>query len=482
MKRAESAERKASRHEREAKELAWRERELARPLSKSYLWYLFLIISLAYITDEVASIINIQFQSNIVREFFVSGLGYEYTKGLTLYQTLGMLCSIPLILIFVYKPLSDRLGRKPFLIVNTLFIAVALLIVYLSNNIAVFMIGSTLIAFFTAHDIHVVYILESAPKEKRATFYYLSKGLAVLGTEMIPLSRYLIMGNASEKWHLVYLVPAIFGFIASLIALLSARESQTFLRHRIAYLESSDEERADKSKDEKESQGGLFEAIKFSFRHKQMKNLLIASAFFLIAAVATSTYQTIMKESALMSEEQVTYAFWLYPIGNAICTIPTGYLADRLGRKKGVQLLSIVAIFSYGLFFYGSVSGLTPLRMGLLAGLFVGSYWSAADILTSIMISESAPTNLRSSCLSVEGLFFTVASGSGSLIVAGIQLLLPSPHYLGLLYFLLTIPSVFISLVLVNKNVGETKGLDMDAVNGDEWDDKDDLPARTPTK
>ena len=47
---------------REAKELIRREKQLGARSSKFYLIYLFMILSLIYITDEMASTISIQFQ------------------------------------------------------------------------------------------------------------------------------------------------------------------------------------------------------------------------------------------------------------------------------------------------------------------------------------------------------------------------------------------------------------------------------------
>ncbi len=54
---------------REAKELIRREKQLDARSNKFYLIYLFMILSLIYITDEIASTISIQFQANIVTEF-----------------------------------------------------------------------------------------------------------------------------------------------------------------------------------------------------------------------------------------------------------------------------------------------------------------------------------------------------------------------------------------------------------------------------
>jgi MFS family permease len=471
MKKEETAEHRRKRHEREQKELIRRKKDLARPLPKLYLYYLFLIVSLAYITDEVASNITYQFQSNIVNEFFVTDMQMNYGPGLSLYQMISFVASIPLLLVIVYKPLADRLGRKPFLVFNTLMMAAGLLIIYLSKDIVVFMIGSTLITFFVTHDVHVIYILETAPEKKRAVIYSLSKGIAVLGTLMIPLLRQLLMQSDSSRWHLVFLVPALFGSAVSFLALLTARESTTFLHHRIAYLEKSDEQREKEAELDrtKNSQGGIKAGLTFSFHHKQLRNLLLVCFFFLIPSVATSTYQTVMTKSALMNEEQITQALYLYPVGNAVFTVLMGFISDRWGRKPSALSMTAAALISYALFFTGTMVAFPPMLMGFCAGSFVGAYWSAGDTMDSIMIGESAPTNLRSSCATVEAIVFFVGGLIGQGLTMIGQLFVPE-KYLGLLYLLLVLPAMVTALILLWKNVGETKGIDLDKVTGAEWD------------
>lgn len=75
---------------RESRELARREKQLDARSNKYYLVYLFMILALIYITDEIASTISIQFQTNIVTEFFVQNMGMEYGEGLSLFSGLGL--------------------------------------------------------------------------------------------------------------------------------------------------------------------------------------------------------------------------------------------------------------------------------------------------------------------------------------------------------------------------------------------------------
>ena len=204
---------------REAKELARREKQLQARGSRFYLPYLFMVLSLIYIVDEVASTISIQFQSNIINEFFVQNMGMEYGEGLSLSSALGFITYPVTLLIVFYRPLADRFGRKPFLVINTFVMGLGLFLVYLSDNIYIYMLGSSLMGFMVSHDMQCVYILECSSEKKRARNYALIKAVAILGTLLIPLLRETLMQNKSERWHLVYLVPAILGFVLSLVAL-----------------------------------------------------------------------------------------------------------------------------------------------------------------------------------------------------------------------------------------------------------------------
>ena len=205
-------------------------------------------------------------QTNIVQEFFVQNMGMEYGEGLSLLSALGFITYPVTALIVLYRPLADKFGRKPFLIVNTLCMATGLFIVYLSKNIYVYMIGSTLMGFMVSHDMQCVYILECSDEKTRARNYAIVKAVAILGTLLVPLLRDTLMKNVSERWHLVYLVPAIVGFCMALFALLFAKETTTFLVKRIAYLKTTEEERQQQTKEQKEanSQGGIINAIKFA--------------------------------------------------------------------------------------------------------------------------------------------------------------------------------------------------------------------------
>jgi Arabinose efflux permease len=432
-----------------------------------------MVLSLIYIVDEVASTISIQFQSNIINEFFVQNMGMEYGEGLSLSSALGFITYPVTLLIVFYRPLADRFGRKPFLVINTFVMGLGLFLVYLSDNIYIYMLGSSLMGFMVSHDMQCVYILECSSEKKRARNYALIKAVAILGTLLIPLLRETLMQNKSERWHLVYLVPAILGFVLSLVALLFARETDTFLVNRVKYLKTPMEDREKQSNEEKSgnAQGGIIHAVRFAFRHRQLRFLMLACCFYYSASLATATYNTVMKESALMTEGAITMALYLYPIGNALMTFTAGLVSDRFGRKTTIIAMSCSAVMCYSLFITGAMLGWTPLLTGFAIGGFMGSYWGAGDTIGGIMFSESAPTNLRSSVTVINTLLNGIIGGLATIVTIILLPLIPKETF-GYMYLGLTIPGLIGAIFIIWKYVGETRGLDLKKVTGAEWDKK----------
>ena len=456
---------------REARELVRREKQLRARSGQYYMVYLFMVLSLIYIVDEIASTISIQFQSNIINEFFVQNMGMEYGEGLSLFSALGFITYPVTLLIVFYRPLADRFGRKPFLIINTFVMGLGLFLVYLSDNIYVYMIGGSLMGFMVSHDMQCVYILECSNEKNRARNYALIKAVAILGTLLIPLLRETLMQNQSGRWHLVYLVPAILGFLLSFIALLFAKETDTFFVYRFRYLKTPLEEREKQSAQEKNSnaQGGIVNAVKFAFKHRQLRFLMLACCFYYSASLATATYNTVMKESAGMTEEAITMALYLYPVGNALMTFIAGLVSDRFGRKITIIAMSCSAVVCYSLFIAGAMFGFTPLIIGFAIGGFMGSYWGAGDTIGGIMFSESSPTNLRSSVTVINTLLNGIIGGLATIVTIVLLPLIPKEAF-GYMYLVLTIPGLVGAIIIIWKYIGETKGLDLKKVTGTEWD------------
>jgi MFS family permease len=465
---------------REGKELVRREAQLNKKKPKLYLVYLMLIITLAYITDEVASNISGALQSSIVREFFIDPTLQEgsqafldaFDKGLSNYSLISLAFESLTVLSFFYKTLADRFGRRPFLIINTFGMALGMFVCYIQQNMYFFFIGLVIINFFIPNDMQVVYILETAPEKKRGAIYSIIKGVASLGIEIIPLMRKAFMGDDWSKWRWVYLVPALIGFGTSFLTLFFAGETDAFLKKRIDYLQMTpgqkQKEKEDKKAKDKDAQGGLKHAMSFAFSHKQLKWLFLVVPLFLVGSIGTQYYESAMKTSGLTTD-QITMAETIYPFGIAFITLIYGFFSDKFGRKPVVIGLCFLALADFILFIFGIKNGWNPYLDGAFIGLFVGSYWSASDTL-GIMSTESCPTNLRASVLSGETVMAGIGMGS-SMVLTMLMLKIPSLD-IGYWCLGLSVPFLAVALVMFILKVGETKGLNMDDITGAEWDEK----------
>lgn len=462
---------------RKAKEIAYWEKQKARPKGNTYFWYLVLIIALIYAVDEIASQINALMQTEIANEFFKS------ESAVTILNLLNVVAIPFQVLGLLYRPLADRFGRKTFLIINTFGMAFALFVIFLSQNAIMYFIGACMILFFVPHDMHVVYIMESAPAKSRAITYSVVKFFANMAVMLVPVLRRLLMQNASE-WRNVYMIPAIVGIVVSLIALLCARETDAFIESRLRYLKMTEEElQAEEAKKKaQDSQGGLIDALKFGMKHKQLRWVFICFALAGIGVIGSMNYQAILTHGYaqsvygsnakefldLVSVNQVSQALILYPIGMALSQVIMGFISDKKGRKAAVITVATNCVLCFIAFTIGARMNLTPSLVGFFCGAFVGSYYSTNDVLI-MMASESAPTNLRSSATAAQTVVGFVGYAIG-FITNTILALIFGDGVIGTVALCLLVPSFVITIIALIKNTHDTKGLDLETVTGTEWD------------
>ena len=184
------------------KEIKKWERHKKSQSNKLYFAYIVFIITLIYATDEIASQIGMLMKSDIASDLMAkfgdSSVGkLDLVSSLAIpFQAIGLL----------YRPLADRWGRKKFLIINTFGMSAAMFVIFLSQNIFMYFLGACLIMFFIPHDMHVVYIMESAPSKSRAITYSVIKFFANMAVMLVPILRRIaiIFPNSSNLGKKAY--------------------------------------------------------------------------------------------------------------------------------------------------------------------------------------------------------------------------------------------------------------------------------------
>ncbi len=480
---ANGAELQKLQRKREKEITKW-EKEKARPKKNLYFAYLVLIITLIYATDEIASQIGTLMKTEIANDLFSkygeSSVGLLDILSILVvpFQALGLL----------YRPLADRWGRKKFLIINTFGMSVAMLVIFLSGNLLLYFIGVCMVQFFVPHDMHVVYIMESSPSKHRARVYSSIKFIANMAVMLIPLLRRALMQDASQ-WRLVYFIPAVVGLITSFIALVTARETDSFIDSRLRYLRMTDEEReAEKAqKNAENAQGGLIPALKFAMKHNQLRWLYITSALANLGFIGTINYQVIMSYGyaenyvnsgmfAALGDEvmnavsvgPVTTALFMFPVGCAVSQVIMGFISDSKGRKAAAITTAVNCLIAFISFSIGSKMAWNPYLVGFLCGASIGSYYSTNDVLI-MMIGESAPTNLRSSAMSAQ--FIVTAIGVAVSYIISLPLItILGNSVTGTVSFALLVPGFVAAFIALVRKTHETKGINLDSVTGAEWD------------
>lgn len=465
-------------------EIARLEREKAKPKGPGYLIYFMMIIAAVYVADEIASQIGNQMQTVVASQLFAPLVGADVAVSRMALISMIAGCSIGIS--YLYKPLADRYGRKPFLFINTLGMGLGMVIIGVSTNIPVYAIGAFVIQFFIPHDMQQVYIYESVPAEKRAKIYSIIKAVVTLCLLLIPVLRSAFLhDNDLSQWRMVYMIPGLLAVAIAVFALFFVRESDAFVDNRLRQLKMTDEEKAESKskKQDQESRGGLIKAIKFCFSHKQLRWMFLAGGFIQFGMLATQYYETIMTfgyaqqfvdagmamEAAKMEASTfVTQALMLFSIGSALFQLFPGFIADKWGRKIACIVMCGCTVATFLVFYIGSNMAWNPYIVGICCGACVGSYWAAGDMV-GLVCSESAPTNLRASVMAVQpivnSLIYMLASNL--VLILGNVL---GDTAIGITCLLVSVPGMALGLVIMMLKVKETKGVDMGAIRGDEFE------------
>ncbi len=436
-----------------------------------YFGILLCLLALVNILDEVTSNLSVSVQSSFVTEFFVNrpflGKTYTFEQGLSLHTTVSVLGYALGAVTPFYKALADKWGRKPLFVISTLGMALGLLIIYLSPNYIVFLLGFAVISFFIGHDMQIIYILEEAPDKTRGSIYSVLKSLGIFGVVLIPVLRRVLMGNDATLWRRIFLVPSVIGFVAAVLVFFLVKDTKVFIRERTAYLSIPYEQRQAQKQLDRENkkaqrnQSGVFNAAKYIFSSKDTKYLMIANIVFDAGMPAIALYFESSMHIAGMSTDDITSALFVLPIVYATLTFFSGFVADAFGRKRTVLSASVLSIIGFILFAVGINKLWNPYLIGGFCGLYQGCYWIGRDYM-NIMMTEKVPTDIRASVVGAEGMLTIIGLVVGYLLAIVGMLVIP----VWLTCLIIAIPFIAAAAIIVKMNVSETKGTNLDALGG----------------
>ena len=421
---------------------------------KFYFFYLVLILSMAYIIDEIATNINAAIQTEAVTTYF--GEVNKYTLVMSIAATISSVA-------FLVRSLADRFGRKPFLILNLFGMGVGMLVCFLARSLPYYLIGLSINFLFAPFDIQTLYIIEVSSEKRRAMNLSICKAIGMLGITIVP-----ILKNALNifGWQDAFFVPALLGLLTGILVIFFVRESDVFIADRInqikLQLRKKPTKNKKKRKAKKDENPSLIDAIKYMFKEKTFLWLCLASLLFGICSIGTANYSLVLKP---VSEGAITYidadsSIALYPFACALIIILNGIISDSLGRKVATIFDSVTAFLGIVFFFIGVVCTWHFALVGIFLGCFMGGYLSGVDTF-NVLCSEKSPTMYRSSIMSIINVAIAVGTTIATAIFMTFNAVINNLN-VGILIIIVIPISLAGALYVLFRKVPETKGTALD--------------------
>ena len=422
---------------------------------------IMVILTVIYVVDEITSNINLMRPYMIFDLFHIPGADAasdEYANAVSKMAVTSIPTYLFMFLMPFYKSFSDRFGRKIFLVINTIGMGVGMLLCMIAPNYVWYLIGTVLYGFFTPNDMQVIYIMEVAPKERRATYCSVTKGIALLSVSLIGVLRSIFYDPSDlTTWRLVFLVPVAAALIIGFGSIFLLRETPVFLQRKIEELEGTEKPVADETAEQAEDYS-MKETFRYMFRSNQVRSLILILAMFM-CAVALTGYAAETMLAYGMTDDEMNLFYTVEPVVYAVFAFFSGFITDWLGRKRSGILFGVLALVGEVVFVLCAVFGAGPIVLALANGLMYGGRWSFSDLLYIVVPSESVPTERRASVVGL--LQYTALTNMVVTIIIGVLYQFIGSRKIGLIQLVFFVPFMLLSVLYVKKHLKETKDVDL---------------------
>lgn len=408
--------------QKEQKELARLRLAQAKPDYKGYFIILMALIILFQLLDMMATGIWNNLQEVIVRDFAGLDPNADITEGSAGYEqyqnTLSKMTLLQIVsymflgAVPFYKALADKVGRKPLFIFNAAFLGFSMFIGGLTQSVIIFLMATTVITFFTIHDMQLLYVVECVPQNKRGTWTGIveavgsAASLVVIALRLTALKPDGSLG--AVPWRSIYIFVGVIGIAVFILALFLLRESRPFINSRIKYLEKTPQQRLEEKKNAAKSDGGVVTGLKLIIKNKQLRWIAIAVFCFNTANNLLTSYNNSIMSQNGFDTIQITIALVAASAVGIVCGYTMGPISDKLGRKTGAVIFGSLSAISFTVFAFGTPyiqnGTVGSIIAGVLFGISISSYTCVLS-LTTLMMSESVPASVRGSVIGCSTFF-----------------------------------------------------------------------------
>ncbi len=412
-----------------------------KPDYKGYFIVMIGLVLLFQFLDMMATTIWNNLQEVIVRDF--AGLTHdadisEGSAGFLVYnETLSKITMIQIVsyvalgIVPWFKSLADRHGRRFFFIFNAAFLGFAMFVAGLTKDLLIFLVASTVITFFTIHDMQIIYVTECVPEHQRGTWTGIVTAVGNAAAFVVILLRLTAMNpdgtSGPIEWRGIYVLVGVIGIITFVLSAVLLRESRPYIKSRIKYLEKTPEQREAEKRDAAKAQGGVIAGLKLVLKNKQLLWLAIATFLINAANNMVSAYNTSIMAQNNFTTFEITIALAASCATGIVIGYIMGPIADKVSRKTAAVIFGVLSAVSFIGFAFGAPfigNGIVgSIVAGVLFGISTNSYTNILNI-SILMMTESSPASMRSSIVGVSAFFrvsAVIAMGiSSAMFSAGI--------------------------------------------------------------
>lgn len=357
------------------------------------------LIILVQFIDSYCTEIFGRTQSLSVTTFLIDAREMSADEGVA-YMSRMML---PFYLIGMLTPFvrsyADIIGRKVMLFINVALLAVGSVICMLADSLIIYLLGNGILILGYSLDIHMIYIVDMLPANRRATVRGICGGTAMAAAMCIPLMRSLVANRSGHGWQEIYVVGIAGGVVilacmGIYMVVRSAAGQGSCGGDEIQENETATNETLIKRESVKDGNIHFIQTLGALCKQNRTKALLISICAVGLATAGIQYYNEPLLAFGGMSEKNVNLVLVWQPMTALAVNVITGIAADRTRREYVVAAGITLSLVSGCVFIIGVGRMASPVLMGILWGSMSGSYYSSEELI-NMMVMESAAPEVR---------------------------------------------------------------------------------------